>query len=215
MVAKCTAHQVLHTIGADLAPQQLGCGIPLSCEAAVHAAHLYLHNTPSDHQLLKLNFKNEFNSLRLDKMLSAVRVATPELLKFVYSAYSVPLQFYCGDHVIQSAEGVQQGDLLGPPLFCLTIQRLVLKLKSEFKVFYLDDGTLGGPVQDVLHNFKLVKRQLLWACSSTKVRLRLCVTMLKYVRPCYVRLLVYALLVAAWQYRLTHLSVVLGVLITC
>ena len=50
---------------------------------------------PSDHQLLKLDFKNEFNSLRLEKMLSAVRVSTPELLKFVYSAYSVPLQF-CG-----------------------------------------------------------------------------------------------------------------------
>ena len=75
-------------------------------------------------------------------MLSAVRVPAPELLKFVYSAYSVPSQLYCGDaslldffsalsksiFVIQSAEGVQQGDHLDPLLFCLTIQPLVLKL---------------------------------------------------------------------------------------
>ena len=46
MVAKCAAHLVIHAIGADLAPQQLGCGIPLGCEAAVHAPHLYLHNLP-------------------------------------------------------------------------------------------------------------------------------------------------------------------------
>ena len=79
--------------------------------------------------------KNAFNCLCRDKMLSAVRDSAPELLKFVYSAYSVPSQLYCVDHVIQSAEGVQKGDPLGPLLFCLTIQRLVLKLKSEFKVF--------------------------------------------------------------------------------
>ena len=39
MVAKCAAHLVIHIIGADLAPQQLGCGIPLGCDAAVHVAY--------------------------------------------------------------------------------------------------------------------------------------------------------------------------------
>ena len=48
-----------------------------------------------------------------------------------------------------SAEGVQQGDPLGPFLFCLAIQPLVLKLRSEFKVFYLDDGTIGGKAEDI------------------------------------------------------------------
>ena len=32
-----------------------------------------------------------------------------------------------------------------------------MKLKSEFKVFYLDDGTLGGPFRDVLQDLKLVE----------------------------------------------------------
>ena len=89
MVAKCAVHLVNHTIGADLAPQQLGCEIPLGCEAAVHAARLYLHNLPSDHLLLKLDVKNAFNCLHRERMLSAVRMSTPEMLKFAYSVCSV------------------------------------------------------------------------------------------------------------------------------
>ena len=59
-----------------------------------------------------------------------------------------------------SSEGAQQDDPLGPLLFCLTIQPLVLKLRSEFKVFYRDDGTLGGCFQDVLHDLKLVEEEV-------------------------------------------------------
>ena len=114
---------------------------------------------PPGYQLLKLDFMNAFNCLRRDKILSAVKDSAPELFKFVFSAYSSPSELYCGDHVIQSAEGVQQGDPLGPLLFCLTIHPLVLKLTSDFKVFYLDDGTLGGPFQDVLNDLKLVEEE--------------------------------------------------------
>ena len=28
MVAKCVSQHTMHTLGADLAPQQLGCGVP-------------------------------------------------------------------------------------------------------------------------------------------------------------------------------------------
>ena len=92
-------------------------------------------------------------------MLAAVKDSAPELFKFILSAYANPSALYCGDQVIMSSEGVQQGDPLDPLLFCLTIQPLVLKLSSEFKVFYLDDGTLGGSLQDVLHDLKLVEKE--------------------------------------------------------
>ena len=39
-------------------------------------------------------------------------------------------------------------------LFCLTIHPLVSQLRSEFKVFYLDDGTLGGSVESVLRDLQ-------------------------------------------------------------
>ena len=68
-------------------------------------------------------------------MLAAVKDSAPELFTFILSAYTDPSALYCGDQVIMSSEGVQQGDPLGPLLFCLTIQPLVLKLSSEFKVF--------------------------------------------------------------------------------
>ncbi len=55
---------------------------------------------------------------------------------------------FLGDFTISTEEGVQQGDPLGPLLFCLAIHDNV-NLKSCFNVFYLDDGTLGGSVSDV------------------------------------------------------------------
>ena len=35
---------------------------------------------------------------------------------------------------------------------------MVLQLRSEFRVFYLDDGTLGGSVPEVLEDLQLVVR---------------------------------------------------------
>ena len=50
---------------------------------------------------------------------------------------------------VSSAVGIQQGDPLGPMLFCLGIHNLVSSLSSEFTVFYLDDGTIGGSFEDI------------------------------------------------------------------
>ena len=54
--------------------------------------------------------------------------------------------------IILSEEGVQQGDPLGPLLFCLTLHPLPFQLQSELKIFYLDDGTVGGSTEIVQHN---------------------------------------------------------------
>ena len=62
-------------------------------------------------------------------------------------------------HEIISAEGVQQGDPVGPLFFCLTIHRLISKLKAEFVVFYLDDGTIGGCLDDVSNDLKLIEEE--------------------------------------------------------
>ena len=77
-------------------------------------------------------------------MLTVVREKVPELLPLVHSAYSSPSHLVIGNEIIQSLEGVQQGDPLGPLLFCLTIHSIVSQLRSELQIFYMDDGTLGG-----------------------------------------------------------------------
>lgn len=92
-------------------------------------------------------------------MFSAVLEVAPDLFSFVHSAYSEPSFLFCGEHILSSAGGVQQGDPLSPLLFCLTIQPVVEKLHLEFKVFFLDDGTLEDSLQDVLHDLHLVEEE--------------------------------------------------------
>ena len=91
-------------------------------------------------------------------MLIAVREQVPELLPLVLSAYGAPSCLLFGQEIIQSSEGVQQGDRLGPLLFCLTIYNMVEQLCSQLNVFYLDDGNLGGSLKEVLHDLRSVER---------------------------------------------------------
>ena len=89
-------------------------------------------------------------------MLTAVQNLVPDLIPFVFTAYENPLFLSFGEETILSQEGVQQGDPLGPLLFCLTIHSLVLEMKSELKIS-LDDGSLGGSLSEVLADLKKVE----------------------------------------------------------
>ena len=119
LVAKCTCNSVKQTMAALSAPHQLGLGVPLGTEAAVHATRVYLQDMPDRHLLLKLDFRNAFNSLRQDTMLLAVCERVPQIFPLVHSAYSAPSFLFIQDKTIQSAEGIQQGDPLGPLLYSL------------------------------------------------------------------------------------------------
>jgi len=48
-----------------------------------------------------------------------------------------------------SEEGAQQGDPIGPLLFCNTIQPVLSSLEASLKLGYLDDVNLGGIVKTV------------------------------------------------------------------
>ena len=75
----------------------------------------------------------------------------------MYSAYAAPSTLRWGNRHITSAEGVQQGDPLGPLLFCLVLHQHGLHLDSAFKAIYVDDVTLGGDLQDLLHNIQVIR----------------------------------------------------------
>ena len=54
---------------------------------------------------------------------------------------------------------MQQGDPLGSLLFCLTIQHILDRLKSELIIGYLDDVTLSGSVHSVNDDLTVIKSE--------------------------------------------------------
>ena len=158
LVAKVASSKVQEEMATLLAPKQLGYGVKSGVEAAIHSARLFLNNISPLKELMKLDFENAFNSLQRDKMLSSVGELAPDILPFVHSAYSSPSSLYCGNDILQSSEGVQQGDPLGPLLFCLSLYHLHSQMRSEFCILYLDDVTLGGNVEDLAHDLRVFQR---------------------------------------------------------
>jgi hypothetical protein len=55
-------------------------------------------------------------------------------------------------------EGVQQEDPLGPLLFCASSLKCARSTASEFNLWYLDDGSVGGNVDSLLHDLETMKR---------------------------------------------------------
>ena len=104
--------------------------------------------------MLKVDFSNAFNIVHRSKMLVQVYEKLPGLYRWVEYCYSHPACLFFGTITLQSMAGVQQGDPLGPLLFSLVLHPLALKIQREFPdlnlcVWYLDDGTVIGDVNDV------------------------------------------------------------------
>jgi hypothetical protein len=149
LAAKCATKYALACLGDSLLPTQLGVGVPGGCEAAVHASRRFIADMPDEYVVAKLDFSNAFNCVHRDIMLKAVADRLPHLYQFCHLAYSQPSVLQYGCHTIMSEEGAQQGDPLGPLLFCLAIQPLLKSMRSPLAFAYIDDVTVGGAIQDV------------------------------------------------------------------
>jgi hypothetical protein len=88
----------------------------------------------------------------------AVRDELPELNTFIFMCYSNSSFLSFGEHLLLSDEGVQQGDPLGPLMFCLAALKLARSMKSEFNTWYLDDGTIGENVDNLIRDLETVRQ---------------------------------------------------------
>jgi hypothetical protein len=64
-----------------------------------------------------------------------------------------------GEHNVWSMEDIQQGDPLGPLLFCLTIEPLLLSLSSQLILAFMDDPMLAGDLLSLAADVNVVSSQ--------------------------------------------------------
>ena len=87
-----------------------------------HLVQLCLQQHP-DWVALKLDARNALNTISRQSILSDVALHFPELFPFISKCYvqssQLTTRLNLSTCCIASAEGVQQGDLLGPFLFLL------------------------------------------------------------------------------------------------
>ena len=158
LAAKIVMHANKDFCTAEFSPHQLGVGTPNGAEIAVHAVRSYLQDPSSQGKVLvKIDFKNAFNCIRRDVILNLVKIKMPKIYNYVHQCYDHITNLRFGSEILDSSEGVQQGDPLGPFLFSLGIQEIVSSMESELNVWYLDDGTLGGDTNTVFNDLQKIK----------------------------------------------------------
>jgi hypothetical protein len=157
LTSKLACFQSRNIVNSYLSPHQLGVATKLGCEAAIHTTRTFVNNDQNHGKvLLKLDFKNAFNSVERDCILKEVQCHTPLLYPYLYQCYRNPSTLFFGNHLISSSVGAQQGDPCGPMIFSLAIQPIILSLDSQMNIWYLDDGTLADYPEVVLSDFKKV-----------------------------------------------------------
>lgn len=77
-------------------PIAVGCTLPSPCCHSSRKSHHGCYGTSfgTNEVILKLDFKNAFNTIQHDEMMKAIRGLDPELAQFVYSVYSKPFTHF-------------------------------------------------------------------------------------------------------------------------
>lgn len=157
LVSKIACKTVREEIGNYLNPHQLGFATKGGTESAIHGTRSFVEqNGSSNKVILKIDFENAFNCIERDTLLHQIQKKSPQLYPYLWQCYSTPSILFFGNEHISSEVGLQQGDPAGPLGFSLSIHPIVQDLTSELNVWYLDDGTIGGDPNVVLHDFSTI-----------------------------------------------------------
>ena len=133
-----------------------------------HHIQLLMEENPT-WSVLKTDVRNAFNSVSRGCLLKEVSNHFPTLTAHVSQMYSnpSPLVYIKNKSVviIQSEEGVHQGDPLAPALFAAAIHPVLLSLQENHPnvtiLAYLDDIYVIGPITCCLTTFEDIKKSLL------------------------------------------------------
>src|SRR6218665_528909 len=151
---QCIRHPACHAVPY---PKTTGCGRSRRLRSCDPRRQKFLSNMGTESIMVKLDISNAFSSLHRDSMLSSVDEILPEMAAYCHLAYAEAASLQFGKFTVLSQEGSQQGDPLGPLLFCLPLQPILTRLLSPLAFGYLDDITLGGDSEVVEADVDLIE----------------------------------------------------------
>ena len=152
---------------------QLGVGVKGGAEIAVQLMRTWLEKkNRKGWGVLKIDFENAYNSLDRSAIEQVLREEFPELVSWFRYCYGVPAVLSCQGKRLpfDSRTGIQQGDPLGPLFFAcgilLLCRRTMTELKDTLALWYLDDGSMAGPGEELVKAWDLIQEE------SRKIGLR-------------------------------------------
>ena len=141
---------------ANREARQFGVGVRGGVEQVVLRARVH-HEAKN--WLILTDCSNAFNSVKRTAMLAEAATYVPALTPFVAKCYgemSVPVffQMESGERrKIDCPSGVQQGDAMGPALYCMPLLAVLKRARAEFEprgveaFAYLDDDISIGMME--------------------------------------------------------------------
>ena len=147
-------------------PLQVGVGCKAGIEKAVHTVRAWCEQNSNSGTkvLLKIDFRNAFNSVDRETALREISRHFPGLARWAHWCYEEDSKLFFGDHTVASSCGVQQGDSLGPLAFSAALHPILKEIRGrrdlplDLLFAYLDDGVLAGEAHIVAAAFELLCR---------------------------------------------------------
>ena len=168
LVGKCLCSMTKAKAHDFLAPFQLGVACQGGAEKIIRGLRSCMdeHWQEVDFAVLKIDLLNAFNRVSRQAVLNACALHIPELLPWSQWCYGQHPALWHSLGSISSETGVQQGDPLGPLLFCLVLQQIISAIAEDvdcesllFHHWYIDDGVVAGPVAAIARVLAIIQER--------------------------------------------------------
>jgi len=173
IVSKIALAAVLDKAVDKLKSSQVGIGVPNAIESILLGLNAIFSSDIEGYATKKgallVDFSNAFNRVNRQAFFEDVAQDFPEILAWVQYTYGCAAYLFVGEDWISSTTGVQQGDPLGPLLFCVVLHRLLTKLTKITSdqpndllvkiVAFLDDVTIIASPDQARTALRLIKEE--------------------------------------------------------